>query len=75
MRLIKIRYAIAYSVLKYLTTHVRCLGLFSTHYGMLTKEFESNPLVRLMFMSFFSDEEKYLISSNKSLKLIFIGEK
>ncbi len=51
-------YAIAYSVLKYLTTHVRCLGLFSTHYGMLTQEFESNSLIRLMFMSFFSDENK-----------------
>lgn len=51
-------YAIAYSVLKYLTTHVRCLGLFSTHYGALTSEFMGNPLVKLMFMSFFSDEEK-----------------
>ncbi|KAI9201827.1 DNA mismatch repair protein msh6 [Polychytrium aggregatum] len=51
-------YAIAFSVLHYLTTHVRCLGLFSTHYGMLTEEFKSNPLVGLMFMNFYSDDNK-----------------
>eukprot|EP00842_Homolaphlyctis_polyrhiza_P001905 jgi/Hompol1/2715/HPOL_006146-RA len=49
-------YAIAFAVLQHLVTRVRCLGLFSTHYGTLTSEFESNPLVALMYMSFFADE-------------------
>ncbi|KAH9248239.1 hypothetical protein BASA81_014121 [Batrachochytrium salamandrivorans] len=49
-------YAIAYAVLNHLVTDVRCLGLFSTHYGTLTKEFQDHPLVALMYMSFFSDE-------------------
>ena len=37
-------YAIAFAVLQYLLTHVRCLALFSTHYGLLTKEFEENKV-------------------------------
>ncbi|KAI8928158.1 muts domain V-domain-containing protein [Entophlyctis helioformis] len=49
-------YAIAFAVLHHLVTHVGCLGLFSTHYGTLTKEFEDNPIVALKYMSFFSDE-------------------
>ncbi|KAJ3298249.1 DNA mismatch repair protein msh6 [Borealophlyctis nickersoniae] len=61
-------YAIAYSVLHHLTTHVQCLGLFSTHYGMLTKEFESNPLVALMYMDFFSDEERREVTFLYKLK-------
>ncbi|KAL2916362.1 DNA mismatch repair protein msh6 [Polyrhizophydium stewartii] len=49
-------YAIAYAVLHHLVTHIGCLGLFSTHYGTLTNEFETNPLVALMYMSFVADE-------------------
>lgn len=49
-------YAIALAVLQYLLTHVRCLALFSTHYGLLTKEFEENKLVSLNYMDFASDE-------------------
>ncbi|KAJ3219606.1 DNA mismatch repair protein msh6 [Dinochytrium kinnereticum] len=37
-------YAIAFSVLRHLLTDTRCLGLFSTHYGMLTSEFMENKL-------------------------------
>jgi DNA mismatch repair protein MSH6 len=37
-------YAIAFAVLQYLLMHVRCLALFSTHYGMLTKEFDGNKV-------------------------------
>jgi DNA mismatch repair protein MSH6 len=37
-------YAIAYAVLHHLTSKVRCLGLFSTHYQMLTEEFKNNPV-------------------------------
>ncbi|CAJ0650325.1 6592_t:CDS:10 [Entrophospora sp. SA101] len=44
-------YAIAYSVLHYLATYIGCLGLFSTHYGMLTKEFSNNPNIALKHMS------------------------
>ncbi|KAJ3091283.1 DNA mismatch repair protein msh6 [Quaeritorhiza haematococci] len=51
-------FAIAYSVLHYLLTQIRCLGLFSTHYGMLTEEYKNNPLVQNMHMSFFSDEDR-----------------
>jgi DNA mismatch repair protein MSH6 len=51
-------YAIAYAVLYHLLTHVGCLGLFSTHYGTLTKEFETNRLVSLQHMSFFIDDAR-----------------
>ncbi|KAJ3119956.1 DNA mismatch repair protein msh6 [Physocladia obscura] len=37
-------FAIAFSVLYHLITRTHCLGLFSTHYGMLTREFENNPV-------------------------------
>jgi DNA mismatch repair protein MSH6 len=51
-------YAIAYAVLHHLVTHVGCLGLFSTHYGNLTKEFEKNKLVALKYMDFHVDGER-----------------
>lgn len=50
-------YAIAYSVLHHLVAEVGCLGLFSTHYGSLTKEFACNPMVALKYMSFCVDQE------------------
>jgi DNA mismatch repair protein MSH6 len=37
-------YAIAFAVLHHLTLETRCLGLFSTHYQMLTNEFKENPV-------------------------------
>lgn len=46
-------YAIAFAVLHHLINNVRCLGLFSTHYATLTKEFEHNPLVAMYYMGFF----------------------
>lgn len=49
-------YAIAYAVLHHLITETGCLGLFSTHYGTLTKEFEDNPMVSLKYMSFLVDQ-------------------
>ncbi|KAJ3114125.1 DNA mismatch repair protein msh6, partial [Nowakowskiella sp. JEL0407] len=49
-------YAIAYSVLQYLTTHVNCLGLFSTHYNM-SADFENNKLVKRMYMNFIADDQ------------------
>ncbi|KAI8616461.1 muts domain V-domain-containing protein [Chytriomyces sp. MP71] len=55
-------FAIAFSVLYHLLTNTCCLGLFSTHYGMLTKEFENNALVSLKHMSFVSDEEKHQVT-------------
>ncbi|ORY03012.1 DNA mismatch repair protein Msh6 [Basidiobolus meristosporus CBS 931.73] len=51
-------YAIAYSVLHYLSTYVGCLGLFSTHYGMLTTEMEKTKNIALMHMSCQVDEER-----------------
>ncbi|CAJ0648884.1 10653_t:CDS:10 [Entrophospora sp. SA101] len=50
-------YAIAYSVLHYLATYIGCLGLFSTHYGMLTKEFSNNPNIALKHMSCHMDQK------------------
>ncbi|KAF9340478.1 DNA mismatch repair protein msh6 [Linnemannia elongata] len=44
-------YAIAYSVLHELSTRIGCLGLFSTHYGTLTNEFERDPNVALKHMA------------------------
>ncbi|KAJ3210844.1 DNA mismatch repair protein msh6 [Entophlyctis luteolus] len=55
-------FAIAFSVLYHLVTKTCCLGLFSTHYGMLTKEFEDNPLVALKHMSFVSEENKHQVT-------------
>ena len=51
-------YSIAYSVLFYLSTHTRCLGLFSTHYQKLTEEFENNPLIKMQYMNFICDDER-----------------
>jgi len=51
-------YAIAYSVLDYLATNVGCLTLFSTHYHLLCKEVEHNPLVALNHMSCYVDEQQ-----------------
>ncbi|CAG8589017.1 12391_t:CDS:10, partial [Gigaspora rosea] len=51
-------YAIAYSVLHYLATHIGCLGLFSTHYGMLTQEFAKNPNIALKHMSCHVDQDR-----------------
>ena len=51
-------YAIAYSVLHYLATHIGCLGLFSTHYGMLTQEFAKNPNIARKHMSCQVDQHK-----------------
>ncbi|KAJ3053991.1 DNA mismatch repair protein msh6 [Rhizophlyctis rosea] len=51
-------YAIAYSVLHHLATRTRCVGLFSTHYGMLTQDFEKHPLVAKMYMDYFADKDK-----------------
>ncbi|KAF9348583.1 DNA mismatch repair protein msh6 [Mortierella sp. NVP85] len=50
-------YAIAYSVLHELSTRIGCLGLFSTHYGTLTTEFERDPNVALMHMACQVDQE------------------
>ncbi|KAL1923036.1 uncharacterized protein VTP21DRAFT_9412 [Calcarisporiella thermophila] len=49
-------YAIAYSVLHYLATHIGCLGLFSTHYQTLCDEFSHTPGVANMHMSYQVDE-------------------
>lgn len=43
-------YAIAYAVLHYLSTHIGCLGMFSTHYQTLCKEFQRNPEINNMHM-------------------------
>ncbi|TPX35274.1 polyribonucleotide nucleotidyltransferase [Synchytrium microbalum] len=51
-------YAVAFACLHHLAIRVRCLGLFSTHYGSLTSEFADNALVGMRFMSFVADEDK-----------------
>ncbi|KAI9298967.1 DNA mismatch repair protein Msh6 [Neoconidiobolus thromboides FSU 785] len=43
-------YSIAYSVLYYLLQKIQCLGLFSTHYHMLTNEFINYPKIKMMHM-------------------------
>ena len=40
-------YSIAHSVLTYLAEHVKCRTLFTTHYHMLVKDFETNRQVGL----------------------------
>ena len=46
-------YAIAYSVLHHLATRIRCMGLFSTHYGMLTQDFEKHLVgVGMLLLTF-----------------------
>jgi DNA mismatch repair ATPase MutS len=54
-------YGIAYAVLYWLAVKKRCLGLFSTHYGLLPFEFEKlspTPSIRLMKMDCLVDETK-----------------
>lgn len=52
-------FSIAYAVLHHLLLEVRCLGLFSTHYGNLAIEFQGNSLLKTMYMSFYTDQERY----------------
>jgi DNA mismatch repair protein MSH6 len=49
-------YAIAYAVLHYLISHSGCMGLFSTHYHLLCKEFEDNPLLSRFHMACVVDD-------------------
>ncbi|KAJ1907253.1 DNA mismatch repair protein msh6 [Tieghemiomyces parasiticus] len=51
-------YAVAYSVLHHLATRLGCLGLFSTHYHALTREFAEHPQVRLMHMDCHVDPDQ-----------------
>jgi DNA mismatch repair protein MSH6 len=55
-------YAIAYAVLHYLVTNIGCLGLFSTHYGTLTSEFQDIKSVALKYMSFHVDKVSKLVT-------------
>ncbi|CAO3601033.1 unnamed protein product [Absidia cylindrospora] len=54
-------YAIAYSVLHYLATHVGCLTMFSTHYHTLCREFERNPCIKNMHMGYMMDEDEHRV--------------
>ncbi|KAI8866042.1 hypothetical protein GQ42DRAFT_104655, partial [Ramicandelaber brevisporus] len=49
-------YAIACATLHELTTRTGCIGLFSTHYGLLTEEMMNDTTVRLMHMQCHVDE-------------------
>jgi len=49
-------YAIAYSVLRYLSTKIQCRTLFSTHYHALTEEFHHFPNVIVCHMSNIVDD-------------------
>jgi DNA mismatch repair protein MSH6 len=51
-------YSIAYAVLKYLSEHVNCATLFSTHYHLLTEEFHQDPNVTMKHMACHVDDEK-----------------
>ncbi|KAI0216514.1 DNA mismatch repair protein msh6, partial [Massospora cicadina] len=51
-------YAIALAVLYQLCTHIRCLGLFSTHYGMLAQELRHHPNLALMHMDCLVDANR-----------------
>ncbi|KAJ9075514.1 DNA mismatch repair protein msh6, variant 2 [Entomophthora muscae] len=51
-------YAIALAVLYYLCTQIRCPGLFSTHYGMLTEELRHHPNLALMHMDCLVDANR-----------------
>eukprot|EP00917_Polyrhabdina_sp_WS-2016_P023144 GHVP01050139.1.p1 GENE.GHVP01050139.1~~GHVP01050139.1.p1 ORF type:complete len:936 (+),score=179.17 GHVP01050139.1:37-2808(+) len=50
-------YAIAYAVLGYLITNVKCLGLFATHYKALANDFKHNLRVKPVYMNCIVDEE------------------
>ena len=51
-------YAIAYAVLRELVDHNKCLGLFSTHYNMLTEDFVEDENVALKHMACLLEENK-----------------
>lgn len=60
-------YAIAYAVLQHLAQNLKCRTLFSTHYHMLTKEFEGKTnLVGLFYMDcmVLPDSEEILFTYN-----------
>lgn len=43
--------AIAYSVIKEISSNLKCRCLFSTHYHTLSRDFENSPVVRLAHMA------------------------
>ena len=43
--------SIAYATLHYLSRFTNCLGLFSTHYQLLAKDMENDPLISLYYMA------------------------
>lgn len=51
-------YSIAYSTLLYISNRILCRTLFSTHFHMLTDEFENDPKISLYHMKAIVDEEK-----------------
>lgn len=54
-------YGIAYSVLNYLSIKKQCMGLFSTHYGLLNYEYKKlapSPSVKVMHMDCVVDDVK-----------------
>lgn len=56
-------YGIAYGVLDDLARRLRCRALFSTHYHLLTKEFDGNPQIALYHMACLANQEKCVQSS------------
>jgi hypothetical protein len=51
------RYGIAYGVLDDLSRRLKCRSLFSTHYHLLTKEFEGNREIALYHMGCLANKE------------------
>ncbi|RKP18727.1 hypothetical protein ROZALSC1DRAFT_29612 [Rozella allomycis CSF55] len=49
-------YSIAYSVLHYLSNHIKCMGLFATHYHSLTQDFSSHSTITNYHMAIHTDE-------------------
>lgn len=54
-------YSIAYAVLHYFAEKVKCRTLFSTHYHLLTDEFENHPSIQLCQMKT-AIEDKYVFN-------------
>lgn len=61
-------YALAFAVLFHLITKCRSLGLFSTHYHMLTDEYADCPLVGLAYMDYLEHPEQKSITFLYKLK-------
>ena len=53
--------AIAFAVIQHISRELRCRCLFSTHYHILTEEFQNDPLIAMYHMSYLVNPQQHSV--------------